>query len=167
MAIGQVLSMIPLALDSDVLDDWRYQKQYVKHKIDQYFFDHKRLPALTAVTVFEALQGFEIAANQVSANKAMLQRDRDEIEKIVQDCSLLPSGALPTGILPFDQNAARIAAYIAGKLKGRKILKDIFIASTALAHRHGVATRNEQDFKLIANHLPPSHPILRLAIWKP
>ncbi len=167
MAIGQVLSMTPLALDSDVLDDWRFKKQFVKHKIDQYIFVHKRPPAVTAMTVFEALQGFEIQFNHPSANKALLQRDRNETFSLIHYCSLLPSGSFPTGILPFDQNAATIAAFIAGRLKGRKILKDIFIAATALAHGHGVATRNEQDFKLIANHLPPSHPFLRLAIWKP
>ena len=167
MAIGQVFSGTPLALDTDVLDYWRYQKQNIVYEISNYISNHKRPPALTAVNVFEALHGFETQANHASANKMRLQKDRNETESIIQYCGLLPSGSFPTGILPFDQNAATIAAYIAGKLTGRKILKDIFIASTALAHGHGIATRNEQDFKLIASHLPPSHPVLRLAIWKP
>ena len=62
MAIGQVLSSTPLALDTDVLDAWRYQKQNVKREINQYISYHKRPPALAAVTVFEALQGFETQA---------------------------------------------------------------------------------------------------------
>lgn len=167
MAIGPVLPDTPLALDSDVLKDWRHQKQNVIREINAYLSVHKRPPALTAIVVFEALHGFEIKANQPSANKGLLKRDRDETERLIQYCSLLPSGSSPIGVLSFDQNAAAIAAYIAGKLKNKTILKDILIAATALAYGHGVATRNEKDFKLIAANLPPDHPMLRLAIWKP
>ncbi len=40
------------------------------------------------------------------------------------------------------------------------------IVATALAHNYGVATRNQRDFELIGQHLPPYAPVLYLAIWK-
>jgi predicted nucleic acid-binding protein len=43
---------------------------------------------------------------------------------------------------------------------------DVFISATALSHGHGLATRNQADFALIAGYLPSSHPVLRLANWK-
>ena len=166
MAIGPVLPETPLVLDSDVLRDWRHQKQSVKQEIDKYIVIHKRPPALTSMTMFEALHGFELEAIRLSANRELLKRDRDETERLIQYCRILPSGSFPTGILPFDPEAAAIAAYIAAHLTGRKIRKDIFIAATALAHGHGVATRNEGDFRRIANNIP-GHQLLRLVFWKP
>lgn len=44
---------------------------------------------------------------------------------------------------------------------------DVFIAATSLAPGYGVATRNQRDFELIGQHLPPEMPNLSLAIWKP
>lgn len=166
MAIGPVLPETPLVLDSDVLRDWRYQKQSVKREIDKYIGIHKRPPALTSMTMFEALHGLELEAIHPSSNKELLERDRNETQRLIQYCRALPSGSSPSGILPFDPEAAAIAAYIAAHLTGRKIRKDIFIAATALAHGHGVATRNEDDFRLIANNIP-SQQLLRLVFWKP
>jgi predicted nucleic acid-binding protein len=73
-------------------------------------------------------------------------------------------------VLSFEQNAASIAAYVYPRLTPQQLQKhwrDLFIAATALANGYGIATQNERDFKLIADHLPDSHSILRLAIWKP
>jgi predicted nucleic acid-binding protein len=77
-------------------------------------------------------------------------------------------------VLPFDETAATIAAFIAARLPkqlkkkktGASLLRDIFQAATALAHRHGVATRNQRDFELISEHLPPTHPLLHLVVWR-
>ena len=151
---------IRLALDNDVFTHWRSQQSYVRKAIEDYLSIHKLVPALTSITVFEALSGFE----KVTANSGELdypiKRARIASEQLIQNCE----------VLPFDQNAAAIAAYIFPRLSKsdrNKHWKDVFIAATALAHGRAVATRNEKDFKLIANYLPPSHPVLHLAIWKP
>jgi len=71
--------------------------------------------------------------------------------------------------LPFDSEAAAIAAYICaniGKSKYNQHLNDIFIVATALAHGHGAATQNKKDFEMIANHLPQRNQFLSLAIWR-
>jgi predicted nucleic acid-binding protein len=160
MAIGVVLSETSVVLDTNILIDWRYGKLHVQQAVSDYIARAKKPPALTSINVFEVLYGFE---NSVARSGSLDQRtayDRMKSEALIQACS----------VLPFDQTAATIAAYIYPRLsqsERNKHWKDLFIASTALAHGHGIATRNRKDFELMANHLPSSHSLLRLAVWKP
>lgn len=102
------------------------------------------------------------------------EEGRRYAQRLIASCGSMPSGPSPSGVLPFDETAATIAAFIAARLPkqlkkketGANLLRDIFHAATALAHRHGVATRDQKDFELIGEHLPPTHPLLHLALWK-
>jgi predicted nucleic acid-binding protein len=159
MATGSVLPETPLVLDSDTLTHWRNQHPYVVREVGDYIKRHKQPPALTSMNTFEALAGVEnaVAAGKISAEQA--QRYFERIEKLKEVCI----------VLPFDQNASAIAAHIYARLsrsQRNQHWKDLFIASTALAHSFGVATQNRKDFELIAAHLPPSYPLLRVAVWK-
>ncbi len=159
MPVAPALPEISLALDTDVLTDWRNQRPHTLRHINDYFIRQSKPPALTAFTVFEMLQGFEKVAAKPGGLDERTQKDRAQAEQLVQMCD----------VLPFDQTAAAIAAYIFPRLSQSERNKhwcDVFIAATALAHGHGLATRNERDFKLIAQHLPPDHRLLRLAVWK-
>jgi predicted nucleic acid-binding protein len=160
MAVGSVLPETSLTLDNDVFTYWRKQDQFVKQEIIDYISRLKQPPTLTSITAFEALYGFENISAKTGSLDARSQQDRAYTERLIEYC----------GVLPFDQSAAAIAAYIFPRLSKKdrnKHLRDIFIAATALAHKRGVATRNQKDFELIANHLPPNYPLLRLAVWKP
>jgi predicted nucleic acid-binding protein len=88
-----------------------------------------------------------------------IRLDLANTERLIRSCT----------VPPLDEGAARIAAYVFARLSKKDRNEhwcDVFIAATALSHGHGVATRDQGDFTLIANHLPFSHQILRLAIWK-
>lgn len=160
MAIGDVLPETSLVIDTDILTDWRYRKAHVEQRIGAYISRAKKPPALTSMSVFEALYGFENKAVKVGILDEQTSRDRASTEKLISSCV----------VLPLNEVAASIAAYIFPRLSKsdqNKLCKDLFIAATAVAHGYGLATRNQRDFSLIANHLPPSRPFLRLAIWKP
>ena len=149
---------ISLALDSDVFNDWRYQRPAVLEVIRDYQLEFKALPALTSFTVFEALIGFEKQGARGGGLTDSQKRAREHAEGLVQSCR----------VLPFDGAAAEIAAYVFGRLghaEGNRLRKDVFIASTAIAHKHGLASRNRKDFEEIATHLPTNLK-LYLAIWK-
>lgn len=159
MPTAPALPEISLVMDSDVLTDWRYNRSETLRAIRDYIGRLKKPPALTAVGVFEALQGFEKIAAKVGGGDERTQEDRKKTEQLIQTCE----------VLPFDHAAAAVAAYIFPRLSQsdrNKHWRDIFIAATALAHNHGVATRNQRDFEIIAQHLPPAYPFLRLAVWK-
>ena len=159
MAVGAVLPETPLAIDTDVLTDWRYQKPYALRAIGDYIARAKRPPALTSMSVFEALYGFEKVAKTAEPDDRTIH-DRQRMEQLVSACP----------VFPFDHVSASIAAYIFPRLSRSnrsKHWQDVFIIATGLAHGHGIATRNKSDFEMIANDLPPSYPLLRLTIWKP
>lgn len=59
MAIGPALAETSLALDTNILTAWRYQKRGILEAIADYQSRLKMLPALTSITVYEALYGFE------------------------------------------------------------------------------------------------------------
>lgn len=85
------------------------------------------------------------------------KEDHSKTDQLIKSCI----------VLPFDQSAAEIAAYIIPRLPKnipKDTLLDALIAATALAHGHGVATRNKKDFELIGQHIP-DHLTLRLAFW--
>lgn len=135
---------------------------------------HSRFPALTATTVYETLVGYEKTIADRGGTDERTEEGRSYAQRLIASCASLPSGPSPSGVLPFDENAATIAAFIAAQLPrqlkkkktGANLLRDIFHAATALAHRHGVATRDQKDFELIGQHLPSTHPLLHLVIWK-
>ena len=149
---------ISLVLDTNVFTHWRNQKEYALREIKSYFARLKKTPALPSATIFESLYGVEKQLAKKEITNEQAAQYRLKIEIVSRTCD----------ILPFNENAAAIAAYICaniGKSKYNQHLNDIFIASTALAHGHGVATQNKKDFELIANHLP-SNQFLSLAVWK-
>ena len=104
------------------------------------------------------MHGFENALIQHGTSDH-LRRDLDHARELTKECTALP----------FNQEAAEIAAYMFPRLskKERKDhWADMLIAATVLAHEYGVATRNQTDFELIAKHTPPHYPPLRIEVWK-
>lgn len=157
MPIGLVLPETPLALDNDVFTHWRNRQSYVLREIAEHLKRLKSPPALTSMTVFEALYGVEDEERKNRITKAQAQQYKDRVKELSAACI----------VLPFEQNAAAIAAYIYPRLTGQQLQKhwrDLFIAATALAHGYGLATQNIRDFKLIAD-LSPN--LLRVAVWRP
>lgn len=155
MAVSHAPPEISLALDNDVFTHWRSQQAYALKANADYQSLHKVVPALTSTTVFEALTGIEA---QAAKNKDVEQY-RIRAELLIRNCT----------VLPFDQNAAAIAAQVFPRLSRsdrNELWRDVFIAATALAHSYGVATGNRKHYELIARHLPPDRRFY-LAIWKP
>jgi predicted nucleic acid-binding protein len=157
MSVVEALAGDLLALDTDILTDWRYGEPAVVTAIDAYIVRHAAPPALVAFSVFEARRGFEMEIAARGENERLV-RDRTNLEELVAGCD----------ILPFDDAAASIAAYVFGRAATKqraKQLGDILIAATALAHGRGIATRNIRDFREIGGLLPPQA-LLRIAEWK-
>lgn len=149
---------VSLALDNDVFNDWRYQRPVVLNLIRDYYAEFKGFPALTSFTVFEALMGFEKQAARGGGLTLSQTSARTHAERLVQNCT----------VLPFDKPAAEIAAYVFGRLghaEGNRLRKDVFIASTAIAYKHGLVSRNRRDFEVVAANLPTGLK-LYLAVWK-
>jgi predicted nucleic acid-binding protein len=160
MSVGPVIDETSLVLDTDILTAWRYGRAYIQRAISEYIGRLKRPPALASINVFEALSGFEAKLLKPDVNIERTRIDLVRTDELIHACT----------VLPFDDEAARIAAYIFARLSRSDQNKhwcDAFIAATALSHGHGVATGNQRDFALIASDLPSSHHLLRLAIWKP
>jgi predicted nucleic acid-binding protein len=157
MAIGPAPPDILVALDNDVLNNWRTGNPAILAAITNYIRSAKAPPALTSITIFEMMHGFENAVIQNGMTDRLI-RDLDHARELTKECM----------VLPFNQEAAEIAAYIFPRLS-RKEQKahqaDMFMAATALAHEYGIATRNRTDFELIAKHIPPQYPALRIEIW--
>jgi predicted nucleic acid-binding protein len=158
MTIGPRPAHLALVLDTDVLNDWRFQKPPVVEAVTEYISIAKA-PALASVTVFEALHGFEKAVVQSGVMDERTRRGMEQTRNLIASCT----------VLPFDQQAAEIAAYIFPRLSRSERAKhwaDMLIAATALAQGYGVATRNRSDYELIASHTPPHYPALLIKVWK-
>jgi predicted nucleic acid-binding protein len=156
MALGPVLPETSLVLDTNILTAWRFQKPGVLAAISDYQSRLKLLPALTSITVHEALYGFENKAVKAGGQDEQTRRDRSATERLINSCL----------VLPFDQRAAEIAAYIIPRLPKnipKDSLLDALISAIAVAHGYGVATR-DRGFESIGQHMP-SHIILRLVFW--
>jgi len=161
MGFASALPETPLLLDTCILTGWRYSKPAIHRQIDDYIFRHEGLaPALASITVFEVLHGFEKEflkpGRSSEQDNTDLRRTKDFIEQ-------------SAAVLPFDEVAAGIAAYVFPRLTNSERSKnwsDVLIAATALAHGYGVATADRKDFELIGRHLSDDHPLLYLAIWK-
>ncbi|HLM58028.1 MAG TPA: type II toxin-antitoxin system VapC family toxin [Pyrinomonadaceae bacterium] len=159
MPVGPALPETLLTLDSNIVTAWRYQKRGILEAIAHYQSRLKLLPALSAITVYEITYGFENSLAKAQGNVERTRADFVQADGLINSCL----------VLPFDQNAAKIAAYIVPRLPKnipKDTLLDALIAATALAHSHGVATRNREDFEVIGRHTPNGR-ILRLAIWTP
>jgi predicted nucleic acid-binding protein len=160
MAIGSFLPETLLVLDNDSLTHWRNKQPYIENEISSYIARHKQPPSLVAITIFEALYGIESSIVKTSISDEDAKMYSDRMGKLTEACV----------ILPFDQNAAAIAAYVFARLSKadrNKHWRDVFVVATALAFGHGIATQNRRDFELIAGRLPANYPLLRLASWKP
>ena len=159
MAIIPPFPDTPLLLDNDLFTPWQNQNPQVTQKIREYVGRLKSFPKLAAITVFEAQWGVE----KEIAKRGVLAQDLAQrlttIEQFIQRCE----------VLSFDRRAATVAAFIFGRLTNsqrNQHWKDVFVAATALAHGHGIATKNRKDFELIGHHLPLYAPILHLDVWK-
>ncbi len=159
MAVRSATSETLLALDNDVFTDWRKHRPHVMSLIEDYRIHNDRPPKLTAMTVFQARFGFDKEIARLSALDEQFENSRLEMEKLVKDC----------GVLEINDRATAIASHVFARLSASERNRhwaDVFIAATALAHGYGVATRNQSDFELIGQSLPPFAPDLYLAIWK-
>ncbi len=76
MAIGPSPPDVVVALDNDVLNDWRFRKPTTLAAISNYISLLKAPPALTSVTIFEMMHGFEKAELQAGVVNERLRRDR-------------------------------------------------------------------------------------------
>ena len=156
MVLGPVLAETPLVLDTNILTAWRAENSQVLAAIVDYHSRSKLTPAIAAITVHEALYGVENTIAKAGRLDDRTKQDRVAIEQLINSCV----------VLPFDQRAAEISAYIIPRLKKnipRGSLLDALISATALAHGYGVATR-DRGFELIAEHTPDNM-ILRLVSW--
>lgn len=159
MTIGPRPAQLSLVLDTDVLNDWRYQKPPVVKALTEYISVVKAPPALASITVFEALHGFEKTAAQAGAMDERTRQGAEQVRRLIDSFT----------VLPFDRPAAEIAAYIFPRLSRSARAQhwaDVLIASTALAHGHGVVTRNSSDYELIKKYSPTHLPALLIEVWK-
>src|SRR5437763_1319119 len=112
-----------LALDTDVLTDWRYQRQPVVRAVGEYIAKFKVPPALTSTTVFEALHGFEKGALSSGGWDDRARRDLESLRRLTGGCI----------ILPFNEGAAAMAAYIFPRLSQKERNKhwaDLLVATS-------------------------------------
>jgi predicted nucleic acid-binding protein len=160
MALAPALPDTRLVLDTCTLTDWRYQRLATRQRIIDYTGEHGEAPALTSVTVFEALHGFEKKSPESRGLTERDSADRRATQLLIEQAA---------EIVPFDSRAAGIAAYIFPRLSQSQRNRhwcDLFIAATAMAHGYGVATSDQADFELIGATLSNNHPVPYLAIWK-
>ena len=124
-------------LDTDTLSELCRGNQRVVDRARSYLETHGRLTT-SAVTVFERLRGYELAIQQGKAFDSQLQSFRALVAACV--------------VLPFDHEAAAIAANIWGRTirSLRQQLGDILIASVAISRQLPLVTRNRRDFEALA-----------------
>ena len=127
----------PVLLDTDTLSELCRGNQRVVDRARTYLETHGRLTT-SAVTVFERLRGYELAIQQGKAFDSQLQSFRALVAACV--------------VLPFDNEAAAIAASIWGQAirSLRQQLGDILIASVAISRQLPLVTRNRRDFEALA-----------------
>ncbi|HEY2321847.1 MAG TPA: PIN domain-containing protein [Thermoanaerobaculia bacterium] len=139
----------PAVLDTDTLSEISRGNPHVSRKALEYLSDFGRL-TITAVTVFERMRGYRAAIREGKP----LERQMQAFEAFVANCI----------VLPFDEEAARIAADIwsAVARKYRQQLGDILIASIAVSRQLQLVTRNKRDFERLSQATGVD---LRLSNW--
>jgi predicted nucleic acid-binding protein len=124
-------------LDTDTLSELSRGNPHFSERALAYLTDFGRL-TITAVTVFERLRGYRVAI-----------RDRKPFERQMQAFEALVANCI---VLPFDEEAARVAADIwsAVARRDRQQLGDILIASIAVSRQLPLVTRNKRDFERLS-----------------
>jgi predicted nucleic acid-binding protein len=158
MTLSGAFPQSSVVLDTDVFSHLRNKRDYVVREVQSYVERLQKPPALASMTVFEALQGIESETikGHISVDDALTYKNR--ISELLR---IYP-------VLPFDSAAAQIAALIFPRLSQSERNKhwgDLFIAATALAHNHAVATQNLRDFERIAQCVPSGYN-LRVVGWR-
>ena len=127
----------PVLLDTDTLSELCRGNQRVVDRARSYLETHGRLTT-SAVTVFERLRGYERAIHEGKAFDSQMQAFRALVAACV--------------VLPFDSEAAAVAASIWGRAirSLRRHLGDILIASVAISRQLPLVTRNRRDFEVLA-----------------
>jgi predicted nucleic acid-binding protein len=127
----------PAVLDTDTLSELSRGNPDVTERALAYLTDFGRL-TITAVTVFERMRGYRVAI-----------RDGKPFERQMQAFEALAANCI---VLPFDQEAAHVAAKIwsAVARRDRQQLGDILIASIAVSRQLPLVTRNKQDFERLS-----------------
>ncbi|MFI5305789.1 MAG: PIN domain-containing protein [Polyangiales bacterium] len=126
----------PVLLDTDTLSELSRGNPVVRARAQRYLAELGRL-TIAAVTVFERLRGYRVALRDGKPFARQLQA----FEALVANCV----------VLPFDQEAASVAAVIwgAASRRQRQQLGDILIAGTAASREIPLVTRNKKDFENI------------------
>ena len=143
------MALEPVVLDTDTLSELSRGDTIVKARAAAYLAEFGRL-TITAVTVFERLRGYRAA---IRAGKPF-ERQHQAFEVLVAHCV----------VLPFDQDAAAVAADIwsTSTRSQRQKLGDILIAAVAVSRQIPLATRNRRDFQQFTK---TSGVHLRLVDW--
>ena len=136
-------------LDTDTLSELSRGNPHVSERALEYMADFGRL-TITAVTVFERLRGYRMAIRDGKP----FERQMQVFEALVANCV----------VLPFDQEAARVAADIwsAVARRNRQQLGNLLIASIAMSRQLPLVTRNKRDFERLSK---ASGIDLRLLDW--
>jgi predicted nucleic acid-binding protein len=139
----------PVVLDTDTLSELSRGNTVVKARAVSYLAEFGRL-TITAITVFERLRGYRAA---IRAGKPF-ERQLRAFEALIAT----------SVVLPFDQEAAAVAADIWAASTGRqrRQLGDILIAAVAVSRQIPLATRNTRDFQRLTD---ASGVNLRLVDW--
>lgn len=139
----------PAVLDTDTLSELSRGNPYVTERALAYLTDFGRL-TITSVTIFERMRGYRIAI-----------RDGKPYERQMQTFQALAANCI---VLPFDQEAAQVAAEIWSSLarRDRQQFGDILIASIAVSRQLPLVTRNKGDFEKLSK---TSGVDLRLVDW--
>jgi predicted nucleic acid-binding protein len=141
------MSLEPAVLDTGTLSELSRGNPVVTGRALAYLADFGRL-TITAVTVFERLRGYRVAIREGKPFERQLQA----FEALAANCI----------VLPFDQEAARVAADIwsAATRRHRQQLGDILIASIAVSRQIPLVTRNRRDFEPLAKAAGIDLPLL-------
>jgi len=128
------MSREPAVLDTDTLSELSRGNARVTERALAYMAEFGRL-TITAVTVFERLRGYRRAIRDGKP----FERQMQAFEALVANCV----------VLPFDREAARVAAEIwsATARRHRQHLGDILIASIAVSRQLPLVTRNRRNFE--------------------
>jgi predicted nucleic acid-binding protein len=143
------MDLEPAVLDTDTLSELSRGNPHASKRALEYLSAFGRL-TITAVTVFERLRGYRMAIRDGKP----LERQMQAFEALVANCV----------VLPFDDEAARVAAVIwsAVARRHRQQLGDLLIASIAASRQLPLVTRNKRDFERLSK---ASGIDLRLLDW--